>query len=46
MSINTAPIFDFAAWIDLAPEYDWNALAAPAAEEPAPDPDPEPDPDA
>lgn len=27
MSINKAPIYDFAGWIDLAPEFDWNDLA-------------------
>lgn len=31
MSINTAPIYDFAAWIDLAPEFDWSNLVPPTA---------------
>lgn len=26
MSINNAPIYDFGAWIDLAPEFDWDDL--------------------
>lgn len=27
MSINSAPIYDWAAWIELAPEFDWDDLA-------------------
>lgn len=39
MSINDAPIYDFAAWIELAPDFDWDLLSA----DPAPEPDPDPD---
>lgn len=43
MSINTIPdavFYDPDAWIDLAPDFDWDDLA-PAAVEPEPEPDPE-----
>lgn len=45
MSINAAPIYDWDAWIAIAPEFDWDDLAPPAAE-PEPDPEPDPDPEA
>lgn len=43
--LNSAPIYDFAAWLALAPDFDWSALHPPTPE-PDPDPDPEGDPDA
>lgn len=33
MSINNVDIYDFGAWIDLAPEFDWDDLH-PVAEDP------------
>ena len=40
MSINDVDIYDFAGWIELAPEFDWNDLA-PAPEDPEDPEDPE-----
>lgn len=45
MSIKT-DIYDWDAWIDLAPEYDWDKLSRSPTPDPDPDPDPEPDPEA
>lgn len=36
MSLNSIDIYDFGAWIDLAPEFDWDDL------HPAAEPEPEP----
>ena len=44
MSLNDIDIYDFGAWIDLAPRFDWDLLHP--EPEPEPEPDPEPDPDA
>lgn len=41
MGINTAPIYDYDAWIDLAPEFDWDKLAPEAEPEEPVDPEPE-----
>lgn len=40
MNINDAPIYDFGAWIALAPDFDWSKLGG--GGDPAPDPDPDP----
>lgn len=36
-------IYDWDAWIDLAPDFDWDLLSAAPAPDPDPDPDPEPE---
>lgn len=37
MSINTAPIYDWQAWIDLAPDFDWSKLGVGAGPGSPPD---------
>lgn len=45
MSIN-ADIYNWDAWIELAPDFDWDKLPSDSQPDPDPDPDPDPEPEA
>lgn len=43
-TINQIDLYDWQAWLDLAPDYDWGDMI-PLTPEPEPDPEPDPEPE-